>query len=98
MKETLQLLQKIKSEMGAFDVEIRHGDALDQDSPDTTFEYLTIVVYMDWLEHPVEIDLNVEKVLTDGVSLDKMLEELKFEVSCLEGSGDFYHHGSGMIH
>ena len=98
MKQTLKLLQKIKSEMGAFDVEIRHGDAVDQESPDTTFEYLTIIIYMEWLEHPVEIDLNVEKVLTDDVSVDKMIQELRFEVSCLEGSGDFYYHGSGRVH
>lgn len=98
MKQTLNLLQKIKSEMSAFDVEIRHGDAIDQEAPDTTFEYLTIVIYMESLEHPIEIDLNVEKVLTDDISLDKMIQELKFEVSCLEGSGDFYPHGSGRVH
>ncbi|MFT1654834.1 hypothetical protein ACOKQT_17930 [Vibrio cholerae] len=95
MKETLQILEKIKRELRAFSVEIRYGDAFDNEGEHT---FLSIAIYTEMLDNPIEIDINLDKVLTGDINIDTMLEELKFELDCSLNTVNFYSHYSERVH
>lgn len=95
MKETVEILEKIKRELRAFSVEIRYGDAVDNEGEHT---FLSIAIYTELLDNPIEIDINLDKVLTGDINIDTMLEELKFELDCNMIAGDFYSHYSERVH
>ena len=52
MKETVEILEKVKREFRAFSVEIRYGDAFDNEGEHT---FLSIAVYTEMLDNPIEI-------------------------------------------
>ncbi|HHB9680470.1 TPA: hypothetical protein ACOAY7_002853 [Vibrio cholerae] len=95
MKETVGILEKIKRELRAFSVEIRYGDAFDNDGEHT---FLSIAIYTEMLDSPIEIDINLDKVLTGDINIDTMLEELKFELDCSLNTVNFYSHYSERVH
>ncbi|ADX88206.1 hypothetical protein [Vibrio phage JSF13] len=95
MKETVGILEKIKRELRAFSVEIRYGDAFDNDGEHT---FLSIAIYTEMLDNPIEIDINLDKVLTGDINIDTMLEELKFELDCSLNTVNFYSHYSERVH
>lgn len=102
------IMSYIKDEMECFDVEIRLGDSISEESvskdtsaeTSTTSEYMCIVIYSDVLPEPISIDINTDEQYLKDMDLEKMVEHLKFELSTLykQTNDVYYPLGNETVH